>query len=188
MRPDGPKAPDQRLPRAPNRTIRRFCARWTGWCRGQNAPPAIYFRSLLVGINVYALRLASFVIAGFFAGVAGALFALFGRYASASYMFYHVSGEAVVWAIVGGAGTLLGPVVGAGVLILVREELSLYWDHYLLLVGAITVLTVIFAPRGIVGLYGDLVARAVSGLDRPERGATSDAGEGEGEAVAETRR
>ena len=46
------------------------------------------------------------------AGVAGALFAFFGRYASASYMFYHVSGEAVVWTIVGGAGTLLGPVVG----------------------------------------------------------------------------
>jgi branched-chain amino acid transport system permease protein len=124
-------------------------------------------RAELIGIDVYAMRLAAFVIAGFFAGVAGALFALFGRYASASYMFYHVSGEAVVWAIVGGAGTLLGPVIGAGVLILVREELSLYWDRYLLIVGAITVLTVIFAPKGIVGLYHDLVRRAVARLDRP---------------------
>src|SRR5262249_5550970 len=68
-------------------------------------------RASLIGLNVYALRLIAFVLAGFLAGVAGALFALFGRYASASYMFYHVSGEAVVWTIVGGAGTLLGPVV-----------------------------------------------------------------------------
>ena len=66
-------------------------------------------RASLIGLNVYLLRLIAFVLAGFLAGVAGALFAFFGRYASASYMFYHVSGEAVVWAIVGGAGTLLGP-------------------------------------------------------------------------------
>ena len=64
-------------------------------------------RASLIGLNVYLLRLIAFVMAGFLAGVAGALFAFFGRYASASYMFYHVSGEAVVWAIVGGAGTLL---------------------------------------------------------------------------------
>ena len=69
-------------------------------------------RASLIGLNVYLLRLIAFVLAGFLAGVAGALFAFFGRYASASYMFYHVSGEAVVWAIVGGAGTLLGPLVG----------------------------------------------------------------------------
>ena len=69
-------------------------------------------RASLIGLNVYLLRLTAFVMAGFLAGVAGALFAFFGRYASASYMFYHVSGEAVVWAIVGGAGTLFGPMVG----------------------------------------------------------------------------
>ena len=55
-------------------------------------------RASLIGLNVYRLRLAAFVIAGALAGVSGALFAFFGRYASASYMFYHVSGEAVVWA------------------------------------------------------------------------------------------
>jgi branched-chain amino acid transport system permease protein len=60
-------------------------------------------RAALIGLNVYQLRLIAFVMAGFLAGVSGALFAFFGRYASASYMFYHVSGEAVVWAIVGGA-------------------------------------------------------------------------------------
>ena len=74
-------------------------------------------RASLIGLNVYLLRLIAFVMAGFLAGVAGALFAFFGRYASATYMFYQVSGEAVVWAIVGGAGTLFGPIVGTSLFI-----------------------------------------------------------------------
>lgn len=119
-------------------------------------------RAELIGINVYMMRLSSFVISGFFAGVAGALFAFFGRYASASYMFYHVSGEAVVWAIVGGVGTLFGPVLGTAVLIIIREELSLYWDHYLLLVGLIIILTVIFAPKGLAGLISSAFLRIVT--------------------------
>ncbi len=50
-------------------------------------------RASLIGLNVYVIRLTAFVMAGFLAGVAGALFAFFGRYASASYMFYTFSGE-----------------------------------------------------------------------------------------------
>ena len=108
-------------------------------------------RAGLVGLNPYLIRLTSFVIAGFLAGVAGALFALFSRYASAQYMYWTVSGEAVIWTIVGGAGTLFGPAIGAALLILVREELSGYWEHYLILVGILVLLVVSFAPRGIVG-------------------------------------
>ncbi len=114
-------------------------------------------RASLIGLNVYLIRLTAFIVAGFIAGMAGALFAFFGRYASASYMFYHVSGEAVVWAIIGGAGTLLGPVVGTSLLIMLREELSTLWEHYLLLVGVIVILVVVFAPKGIGGLWHGLV-------------------------------
>ena len=116
-------------------------------------------RASLIGLNVYLLRLIAFVLAGFLAGVAGALFAFFGRYASASYMFYHVSGEAVVWAIVGGAGTLLGPVVGTTLFIVVREVVSTHWEHHSLIVGAVAILVVIFAPKGVVGLWNDWIAR-----------------------------
>jgi branched-chain amino acid transport system permease protein len=108
-------------------------------------------RAGLVGLNPYLIRLASFVIAGFLAGVSGALFALFSRYASAQYMFWTVSGEAVIWTIVGGTGTLFGPAIGAALLILVREELSVYWEHYLIAVGVIVILVVTFVPKGIVG-------------------------------------
>jgi branched-chain amino acid transport system permease protein len=114
-------------------------------------------RAALIGINAYLTRWVAFVIAGFIAGLAGALFALFGRYASASYMFYHVSGEAVVWTIVGGAGTLAGPLVGTALLILFREFMSGMWDNYLIAVGAGVILVVMFAPRGIVGTLNSLV-------------------------------
>ena len=92
-------------------------------------------RASLIGLNVYLLRLDGFVMAGFLAGVAGALFAFFGRYASAIYMFYHVSGEGVVWAIVGGAGTLFGPIIGTSLFIVIRELVSTHWEHHSLIVG-----------------------------------------------------
>jgi branched-chain amino acid transport system permease protein len=114
-------------------------------------------RASLIGINVYSTRWIAFVISGLLAGVGGALFALFGRYASASYMFYHVSGEAVVWAIVGGIGSLLGPLVGTALLILFREFVSGIWENYLIAVGVFVIVVVMFAPRGIVGIFSDLV-------------------------------
>jgi branched-chain amino acid transport system permease protein len=115
-------------------------------------------RARLIGINVYLTRLTAFIIAGAVAGLAGALFAFFGRYASASYMFYHVSGEAAVWAIVGGAGTLLGPLFGTALLIVFRELVSTMWENYLFAVGALTILVVMFAPRGLAGLWSDALA------------------------------
>jgi branched-chain amino acid transport system permease protein len=116
-------------------------------------------RATLIGLNVYRLRLIAFVMAGFLAGVSGALFAFFGRYASASYMFYHVSGEAVVWAIVGGAGTLFGPIVGTSLFIVIRELVSTHWEHHSLIVGAMAILVVILAPKGLVGLWNEWLAR-----------------------------
>ncbi len=124
-------------------------------------------RASLIGLNVYLLRLIAFVLAGFLAGVAGALFAFFGRYASASYMFYHVSGEAVVWAIVGGAGTLLGPLVGTTLFIIVREVVSTHWEHHSLIVGAVAILVVMFAPKGVVGLWNDWIARVTERDEAP---------------------
>jgi branched-chain amino acid transport system permease protein len=116
-------------------------------------------RAALIGLNVYQLRLIAFVMAGFLAGVSGALFAFFGRYASASYMFYHVSGEAVVWAIVGGAGTLFGPIVGTTLFIVIRELVSTHWEHHALIVGVMAILVVILAPKGLVGLWNEGLAR-----------------------------
>ncbi len=119
-------------------------------------------RASLIGLNVYLIRLTAFVMAGFLAGVAGALFAFFGRYASATYMFYHVSGEGLVWTIVGGAGTLFGPIVGTALFILIREIVSTHWEHHSLIVGTMAILAVIFAPKGLVGLWRDALDRMMT--------------------------
>lgn len=138
-------------------------------------------RAEMIGLNVYLLRLTSFIAAGALAGLSGCLFALFGRYASASYMFYHVSGEGVVWMLIGGAGTILGPVLGTGVMIIVREELSHVWKHYPILVGVIVILTVVFAPRGLMGAWNTLLNRIDA---RFSSGATRDPAEVEAKPAA----
>jgi branched-chain amino acid transport system permease protein len=133
-------------------------------------------RASLIGLNVYLLRLIAFVMAGFLAGVAGALFSFFGRYASASYMFYHVSGEAVVWAIVGGAGTLFGPIVGTTLFIIVREVVSTHWEHHALIVGIVAIVVVMFAPRGIVGLWNEWLGRLTDRGNNGTREPATEAG------------
>lgn len=130
-------------------------------------------RASLMGISPYKIRYISFVMAGFLASVSGVLFAVFARYASAQYLFWTVSGEAVLWAIVGGVGTLFGPAIGTALLIVLREELSVFWDHYLIVVGIIVVGIVMFAPQGIVGL----ILKAGSKQQNEEAGQASSARE-----------
>lgn len=132
-------------------------------------------RADLIGLNPYLIRYVAFVFAGFFAGVAGVLFALFSRYASAQYMFWTVSGEGVIWTIVGGAGTLIGPAIGTALLIVLREELSVYWEHHLLLVGVIVIAVVTFAPKGVMGLLEGLRRRPLRGARRRLVDAPADA-------------
>jgi branched-chain amino acid transport system permease protein len=104
-----------------------------------------------LGRDPNRFKVIVFVIAAFFAGIAGALFAPFRGFASPEVMFWVVSGRALMMVIVGGIGTLVGPVVGAMVFILIEEILSSYTEHWMLLTGVIFVGMVIFLPGGLVG-------------------------------------
>lgn len=120
-------------------------------------------RLSLIGFSPYKIRYITFVIAGSFGGTAGVLYALYARYATAHSLSIHLSTEGVVWMIVGGAGTFFGPMAGAALLLIIREELSVYLENYLLIVGVIVILTTVFMPQGIMGLIKKWLMRPKSG-------------------------
>ncbi|GAA6178463.1 branched-chain amino acid ABC transporter permease [Sulfitobacter pacificus] len=108
-------------------------------------------RARTVGINVYRLRLVAFVISGAITGLAGALFADLNRFVSPTMFSWHISGEIMIFIILGGVGRLFGPFVGAALYILLEHflgGLSEYWFIYL---GAILLGVVLFAKGGIIG-------------------------------------
>jgi branched-chain amino acid transport system permease protein len=104
-----------------------------------------------LGRDPNRFKVIVFVIAAFFAGIGGALFAPFRGFASPEVMFWVVSGQALMMVIVGGIGTLVGPVIGAMIFILTEEILSSYTEHWMLLTGLIFVAMVIFLPGGLAG-------------------------------------
>ncbi len=113
-----------------------------------------------LGRSTRPFKIVVFVIAAGFAGLAGALFAPFRGFASPEVMFWVFSGQGLMMVITGGIGTLVGPIVGAAVFILIQEVLSSYTEHWMIFTGAIFVLMVIFLPGGLVGTVRRIGARA----------------------------
>jgi len=105
-----------------------------------------------LGINSYAYKLACFVIAGGGAGLAGALLANQTEYVSPGMLHWTMSGELMVMVLLGGLGTLFGPVIGAMIFLLLEEFLGMYTEHWMVYLGPFLILVVIFAPRGLFGL------------------------------------
>lgn len=108
-------------------------------------------RMLALGFPVYRYKLAGFVAAGAAAGLAGALMANYMGFVSPGLMHWTVSGEIMVMVILGGMGTLTGPVVGAAALLLLEETLSAYMEHWMVVLGPLLVLVVLFARQGVWG-------------------------------------
>ena len=152
-------------------------------------------RAEFVGLNVWRYKLMAFIISGSFAGIAGSLFTIHGAYVPLQSLYWTTSGEVVIMAVLGGVGSLFGPIVGAGVYLYVEnivsgvqkltvpftgpaewltlvqkpvvllEGFGAYWH---LILGLVFVLVIALFPRGIWGLLEDLGAslRRLSGGDR----------------------
>ncbi|MFQ5762055.1 MAG: branched-chain amino acid ABC transporter permease [Candidatus Bathyarchaeia archaeon] len=108
-------------------------------------------RARLLGYNVQRYKLFAFTAAGVFAGLAGGLHAVLFRFASSQLFFVSNSINPLVWTLAGGAGTLVGPVVGTIVLMLTLDYLSSLFPYYLIILGIILIITIRIAPRGLVG-------------------------------------
>jgi branched-chain amino acid transport system permease protein len=105
-----------------------------------------------VGLSPFRLRLAAFVVSGAITGLAGALFADLNRFVSPTMFSWQMSGEIIVFIILGGVGRLYGPVAGAALFITLEHTLgglSEYWHIYL---GALLLGVVLFARGGVIGL------------------------------------
>ena len=108
-------------------------------------------RSESVGINVKRHRLTAFVIAGFFAGIAGVLFVLVERSVAPSLLFWNKSAEILIMCLMGGLTVFMGPALGAGILVLLSMIVGLYTEYWLLVLGLLLLILVLFLPQGILG-------------------------------------
>ncbi len=106
-----------------------------------------------LGFPTFRYRLAAYSISAVMCALAGVLLANLTGFASPDYMAWSLSGELIVMVVLGGIGTLMGPVVGAMALMLLEETLSLCTDHRMIVLGPMIVFTAIIAKRGIVGLF-----------------------------------
>ena len=116
-------------------------------------------RMRALGFNVWRHQFVAFVIAAAFAGLAGALFVYQNKFVNPAFLHVVMSAEALIMVILGGVGTLLGPAIGAGLIIFLEDFISSQTQRWLLILGVIYVVTTLFAPRGLIGLYRDFVAR-----------------------------
>jgi branched-chain amino acid transport system permease protein len=108
-------------------------------------------RTRAVGYAVERYKIVAVMLSGLFAGLAGVLYAIQNKFAAPDFVFFLISGEVVIFNVMGGVGTLVGPVAGAAFFLLLREGLSRYFEYYLIPVGIIFTLMVIFLPQGFLG-------------------------------------
>ena len=113
-------------------------------------------RMQAIGFPVTRYRLACFVIAGTLCGLAGALLANNTDFVSPAVMFWTRSGDLMVMVILGGMGSLFGPVIGAIVYLVLEEFLSQLTEYWALIMGPLLLLIVLFGRGGIMGLLGRL--------------------------------
>jgi branched-chain amino acid transport system permease protein len=109
-------------------------------------------RMRAMGYNVKAYKLAAFVIGGAFGGVAGLLYAYFNNFVSPSDVYWTASGTVLLMVLIGGAGTLLGPVLGAAFFLLLQNALSSLTERWPIILGAVFVIFIMFVRNGLVGL------------------------------------
>jgi branched-chain amino acid transport system permease protein len=111
-------------------------------------------RTRAVGYPVERYKIVSVMLSGLFAGLAGVLYAIQNQFAAPDFVYFLTSGDTVMYNVIGGIGTLVGPIVGAGFFQLMRELMArLFGDQfpYLIPLGMIFIAMIIFLPQGILG-------------------------------------
>ncbi|MFN3844782.1 MAG: branched-chain amino acid ABC transporter permease [Paracoccaceae bacterium] len=108
-------------------------------------------RSRMLGYDPFRVKLAALVVSGMYAGIAGAAYGMLFGYVGASFSTIQYSILPMLYVLLGGAGTVLGPFLGALLMFYLIDITSGYTDAYQFVVGAALVVLVLFAPKGILG-------------------------------------
>ncbi|MGE0766650.1 MAG: branched-chain amino acid ABC transporter permease [Hyphomicrobiaceae bacterium] len=116
-------------------------------------------KALALGYNTRAYKIAVVAVAYALGGLAGALYAPFAGFANTELLFWLLSGQALIMVIVGGSGTLVGPILGAAFFMLLEHQLSSYTEAWALFFGLIFIGFVLFVPQGIWGFASDWFGR-----------------------------
>lgn len=120
-------------------------------------------RARAVGFAVKRYKVTAFVISGFFAGLAGGLYAMFIRMVPLNVVEFSTSGKAVVMTLLGGSGSLYGPLLGAATVTILSDVLSALWARWSLLLGLTFVALVLFLRGGLWSALAPLARRLRSG-------------------------
>ena len=111
-----------------------------------------------LGYNTKTYKLISFVLAASFAGLAGFLQATHSGIVSPAHLSWHESGFILITVILGGMGTLYGPIIGAFVLGIIQDQLQILSEHWMLYLGFLIIVIVLIMPRGIAGAMKHLTS------------------------------
>jgi branched-chain amino acid transport system permease protein len=116
-------------------------------------------RMQAIGYRTRRFKLLAFVIAGAFAGLSGGLYAMFNGFISPESMYWTASGDVLIMVILGGAGTLTGPAIGAAIFLLMKNFVSTRTDHWMLIIGIVFICCVMFFRQGVYGTACSLLQR-----------------------------
>ena len=111
-------------------------------------------RTRAIGYPVERYKIVAVMLSGLFAGMAGVLYAVQNEFAAPDFVYFLTSGDTVIFNVIGGIGTLVGPIVGAGFFQLARELLSrIFGDQfpYLIPLGMLFIAMIVFLPQGLLG-------------------------------------
>jgi ABC-type branched-subunit amino acid transport system permease subunit len=108
-------------------------------------------RMAAIGYPTRSYKLLAFTIAGAIAGLAGGLYVIYNGFISSDAVYWTASGDILIMTMLGGAGTLIGPPIGAAVFLLMKNVVSSYSEHWLSIIGIAFICCVLFFPGGIWG-------------------------------------
>lgn len=114
-------------------------------------------RMRTLGYNTWLHKYLSYVIAGAFAGIAGIMWVYYNRYVGPTDLDMMACIKPFLMVILGGAGTILGPVVGAGIIVFLEHLISSFTQRWLIVQGIIFIIIVFYAPTGVVNLVSRIL-------------------------------